>query len=56
MGFVWENSVRKFSIFFKDEKENEYTLAEDTDFLAGSNSNSSANIGPLMTNNGVLEM
>ena len=35
--------------------ENDYNLAENTEFCARSNLNSFANFGPLMTNDGVLE-
>ena len=35
--------------------QNDYHLAENVDFLARSNFNSSANFGQLMTNDGALE-
>ena len=36
-------------------RENDYNLAKNTDFLATSNFNNFANVGPLMTNDGALE-
>ena len=36
-------------------RENDYNLVENTEFLAGLIFSSSANFGPLMTNDGALE-
>ena len=46
-----KNAVTKVFDFCK----NDHNLAKNTEFLAKSNFNSSANFGPLMTNDGALE-
>ena len=47
------NTVSIFSIFAKMTM---YNSSGNTDFYAGSNFDSFANFGPLMTNNGALEL
>ena len=50
----WKNVINAVSNIF-DFRKNDYNLAENTKFLAKSNFNNSANVGPLTKNDGALE-